>query len=172
MTVPAPGTDATIALGANLGDPLSTLRGAAAALSRLGTVSAWSRLYRTAPVGGPPGQPDYLNAAVLLRTTLPARDLLRGLHSLEAQAGRQRRERWEARVLDLDLITYGTLVHTTADLTVPHPRAWDRAFVLAPLNDLNPHLPHPRTGETVAAALARADRRGLQVHADTWFPAQ
>lgn len=146
--------EAYIALGANLGEPRSTLRWALRATARLGEVAAVSRLYRTAPVGGPPGQPDYLNAALHLRTALAPRELLEALHATEAAAGRIRHKRWEARVLDLDLLLYGRWV--TADgLHLPHPRAWDRAFVLAPLHDLDPDLTHPVTGETVRDALRR-----------------
>nr|WP_221089746.1 2-amino-4-hydroxy-6-hydroxymethyldihydropteridine diphosphokinase [Deinococcus aquaedulcis] len=148
-------TDAFIALGANLGDPAATLAWAAGQLRALGEVAGVSQLYRTAPVGGPPGQPDYLNAAVQLRTALDAPALLAALHALEARSGRERRQRWEARVLDLDLILYGPQQCTEPGLVLPHPRAWERPFVLAPLSDLNPALPHPVTGETVAQALRR-----------------
>ncbi len=164
-----PQTAAFIALGANLGDPLTTLRWAVTELRTLGTVKALSRLYRTAPVGGPAGQPEYLNAATCLHTPLSAPDLLAGLHEIEARAGRTRAERWEARTLDLDLILYGQLISGAPDLLLPHPRAWDRAFVLAPLSDLHPHLTHPATGETVSAALARTDRRGVEAHIDDWY---
>jgi 2-amino-4-hydroxy-6-hydroxymethyldihydropteridine diphosphokinase len=161
--------DAYIALGANLGQPLETLRWAVTQVARLGELRGVSGLYHTAPVGGPPGQPDYLNAALWLRTNLPPLDLLGALHATEARAGRERRERWEARVLDLDLIVYGNRVEAGPPLTLPHPRAWQRAFVLAPLSDLNPELTAPQTGETVAQALARADRSGLQLVAAHWW---
>ncbi|CAM3952093.1 2-amino-4-hydroxy-6-hydroxymethyldihydropteridine diphosphokinase [Deinococcus frigens] len=165
-----PHDDAYIALGANLGQPLATLRWAAAEVARLGEVRAVSKLYRTAPVGGPLNQPDYLNAALCLRTSLSPLELLSALHGTEARAGRERRERWEARVLDLDLILYGSRVEAGPGLTLPHPRAWERAFVLAPLADLNAGLIHPQTGETVAQALARADASGLRVEEADWFP--
>lgn len=151
---------AFIALGANLGQPLETLRWAVRAVAELGTLRGVSGLYRTAPVGGPPDQPDYLNAALWLDTEVAPEPLLQALHATEAQAGRQRRERWEARVLDLDLILYGDLV-TPGPPELPHPRAWERAFVLAPLADLNPELTHPQTGESVRAALLRVGRAGI-----------
>lgn len=163
-------TTAYVALGANLGEPLATLRWAVSALGTLGTVEATSRLYRTAPVGGPPGQPEYLNAALRLSTDLSAPALLAALHDLEAQAGRQRQQRWEARVLDLDLILYGEQVSAAPPL-LPHPRAWDRAFVLAPLADLDPQQKHPLTGKTVADALARIGQEGVEVSAARWIPA-
>jgi len=99
-------------------------------------------------------------------------DLLSALHRIEARAGRERRERWEARVLDLDLIVYGNRVEagpSGPSLTLPHPRAWERAFVLAPLADLQPALAHPLTGETVEAALAGADQSGLWAEQADWL---
>lgn len=157
-----------MALGANLGDPLAALRWARDELARLGTVTGVSALYRTAPVGGPTGQPDYLNAVLRLETALRPPDLLAALHRLEAEAGRERRERWEARTLDLDLLLCGEEVWDTPDLTLPHPRAWDRAFVLAPLADLAPRLAHPVTGERVEAALGRVGRAGVTRVAADW----
>lgn len=148
-------TLAYVALGANLGEPLPTLRRAIAGLQAMGEVSGVSRLYRTAPVGGPPGQPDYWNAVAALETALPPLGLLGGLQALEQQAGRTRTVRWEARTLDLDLILYGRQVLALERLGVPHPLAWERAFVLAPLADLDAELSHPLSGETVSAALAR-----------------
>ena len=159
---------AWIALGANLGEPRTTLQWARQELAKLGTVIGVSALYRTAPVGGPPGQPDYLNAAASLCTRLSAPDLLVALHTLETRAGRERRERWEARILDLDLILYGDLVIHTPDLTLPHPRAWERAFVLAPLADLNPLRCHPETGESVRAALDRMGVDGILKEPSDW----
>ncbi|MCP2015056.1 2-amino-4-hydroxy-6-hydroxymethyldihydropteridine diphosphokinase [Deinococcus sp. HSC-46F16] len=161
-------TAAYVALGANLGDPLVTLRWAREALARLGTVTGVSALYRTAPVGGPTGQPDYLNAVLRLETELRPPGLLAGLHGLEAEAGRERRERWEARTLDLDLLLYGEEVWETPGLTLPHPRAWDRAFVLAPLADLAPERAHPVTGERVETALERVGRAGVTWVAADW----
>ena len=158
---------AYIALGANLGEPLPMLRWARGQVERLGTVTGVSRLYRTAPVGGPPGQPDYLNAALRLDTELSPSALMAALHDIEARAGRLRRERWEARVLDLDLLLYGALTSET-DPVLPHPRAWERAFVLAPLADLNAQHRHPHTGETVADALARVGTSGLEVLSEGW----
>lgn len=159
---------AWIALGANLGEARQTLQWARAELAKLGTVTGVSALYRTAPVGGPPGQPDYLNAALSLRTRLSAPDLLVALHALEARAGRERRERWEARILDLDLILYGELITDTPALTLPHPRAWERAFVLAPLADLDPLRRHPDTGESVGAALERVGVDGIFRESSVW----
>ncbi|ULH14991.1 2-amino-4-hydroxy-6-hydroxymethyldihydropteridine diphosphokinase [Deinococcus sp. KNUC1210] len=156
------GEAALIALGANLGDPLAALRAARTALEQFGNVTATSWLYRTRAVGGPPGQPDYLNAALSLRTDLAAEALMDALLGTEQSSGRVRLERWGPRVLDLDLIGYADRVLNTPHLTLPHPRAFERGFVLAPLNDIAPHWQHPVSGERVSAALARVGLDGLE----------
>ena len=128
-----------IALGANLGRVQSTLEAAVRALADVDglQVSAVSDLYETDPVGGP-DQPVYLNAVVLARTRLAASALLTELHAIEAARGRVRETRWGARTLDLDLIQYGDpgsgseLLSQVPELMLPHPRAHERAFVLAP----------------------------------------
>ena len=158
-----------VALGANLGEPRQMLRWAVQQLRALGAVTGVSRLYRTAPVGGPVGQPNYLNAVVELQTNFQPLPLLEALHAIEAEAGRVREVRWGARTLDLDLIVYDAGINSTGDgteinsmrvidtprLTLPHPRAWERVFVLAPLSDLAPLLKHPITGVTVQDSLSR-----------------
>ncbi|WP_420596657.1 2-amino-4-hydroxy-6-hydroxymethyldihydropteridine diphosphokinase [Deinococcus sp.] len=146
---------ALIALGANLGEPQRALAWAIGELTAFGTLGAISQFHLTAPVGGPPGQPDYLNAALSLSTLLPPEALLDALLEIERRYGRVRRERWGARVLDLDLIAYDALVQDTPRLTLPHPRAWERYFVLLPLSEVAPDYAHPQTRETVAQALAR-----------------
>jgi 2-amino-4-hydroxy-6-hydroxymethyldihydropteridine diphosphokinase len=153
---------ALIALGANLGDPLAALRQAKAVLSDLGTVTATSWLYRTRAVGGPAGQPDYLNAALSLQTPLSPQALMLALLGVEALSGRVRLERWGPRLLDLDLIGFGGLVLNTPRLTLPHPRAFERSFVLAPLTDVAPEWHNPHTGEQVQDALNRLGQDGLE----------
>ena len=138
---------AFLALGSNLGDRWAHLRRAVAALQDLARASP---VYETAPVGGPPGQGPYLNAVVELRTTLDARRLLEVGQGLEAAAGRVRGERFAARTLDVDVLLVGDQTVDEADLTVPHPRMWERSFVLVPLSDLAPELvPDPPTDPTV-----------------------
>ena len=141
MSVPV-----VLALGANLGDRAATLAGAAAELATIAglVVDAVSPAYATAPVGGPP-QPDYLNAVVLARTTLAPAALLAACQGIEAVHGRTRSARWGPRSLDVDVVTYGAagspdeVVQDDPDLTLPHPRAHLRAFVLAPWVALDPH---------------------------------
>ncbi|MCD0157998.1 2-amino-4-hydroxy-6-hydroxymethyldihydropteridine diphosphokinase, partial [Deinococcus sp. 6GRE01] len=111
----------------------------------------------------------YLNAAAQLRTTLPPDALLGALHALETQAGRERHERWAARTLDLDLITYADLTCDDPALTLPHPRAWERPFVLGPLRDLNPDLRCPVSGESVQDALQRLGTGELGQRDPTWL---
>lgn len=124
---------AYLGLGSNLGDSRATLRAAVAALP---DVVAVSPVYETEPVGGPPGQPSYLNLVVALETDLSPRDLLDIAHRLEDAAGRVRAERNAPRTLDVDILLVGDLMVNDEDLIVPHPRMWQRRFVLAPLADL------------------------------------
>ena len=124
---------AYLGLGSNLGDRGEHLRTAVAALP---DVVAVSPVYETEPVGGPPGQPPYLNVVVALDTTLSPRQLLDVSRRLEAAAGRVRTEKDGPRTLDVDVLLVGELTVNEPDLVVPHPRMWRRRFVLAPLADL------------------------------------
>ncbi len=134
-------TRAHLALGSNLGDRLGFLQGAVAALAATPgiTLTAASRVYETAPVGGP-AQGPYLNAVVALVTDLGARELLAVAQRLEADAGRVRGDRWGPRPLDVDVLLVGDERVESPELTVPHPRLWERGFVLAPLADVAPDL--------------------------------
>jgi 2-amino-4-hydroxy-6-hydroxymethyldihydropteridine diphosphokinase len=141
---------AYLGLGANLGDRWAALRQAVASLP---DVVAVSPVYETAPVGGPVGQPPYLNAVVALDTALTPRQLLEVAHRLEQEAGRVRAERWGPRTLDVDVLLVGDLVVDEPDLQVPHPRLWERPFVLVPLADVAPDLvPDPPVAEDVVRA--------------------
>ncbi|HEX7041091.1 MAG TPA: 2-amino-4-hydroxy-6-hydroxymethyldihydropteridine diphosphokinase [Trueperaceae bacterium] len=153
---------AWVALGGNVGDSHAALRRALDELRGLGEVVARSSLYRTAPVGGPPGQPDYLNAVVALRTALSTHALLRALLDIEERLGRVRRERWGPRVIDLDLLAHGDANVDDPVATVPHPRLHHRAFVLVPLREVDPRWRHPVTGETAEEMLARLDASGVE----------
>ncbi len=160
---------AYVALGSNLGNPLEHLRQARRSLTRLGEVTEASSLYQTAPVDGPPGQGEYLNAVVVLKPTLKdSQSLLHELLRLEANQGRVRNVRWAARTLDLDLLAWGDRVLETPELTLPHPRLLARAFVLAPLRDVAPNWRHPVTGEVAATVLNRLGTSGVTRTAFSW----
>ena len=124
---------AYLGLGSNLGDRRAHLQAAVAALPDVTSVSP---VYETDPVGGPPGQPPYLNLVVALDTDLSPRQLLDVARRLEAAAGRVPTEPGGPRTLDVDVLVVGDLTVREPDLVVPHPRMWQRRFVLAPLADL------------------------------------
>jgi 2-amino-4-hydroxy-6-hydroxymethyldihydropteridine diphosphokinase len=146
-------TRAYLALGSNLGDREAHLRAAVAALAAHGLpVAEASSLYETAAVGPP--QPDYLNAVVAVDTDRSPRELLGTLQAIEAELGRQHRERWGPREIDLDLLVYGGDRIEEEGLVVPHPELTKRAFVLVPLLEIAPFLDLP-SGEPVSAFCER-----------------
>ncbi|MFC4631243.1 2-amino-4-hydroxy-6-hydroxymethyldihydropteridine diphosphokinase [Promicromonospora alba] len=171
--VPAGYVDVVIAIGANLGDPQATMRSAVAELDRMSglQITDVSPLARTAAVGGPEEQPDYLNAVLLARTTLSARGLLQLCQEVENVHGRTREERWGPRTLDVDVITYGNLTDAAEDLEVPHPRAHERAFVLEPWSQIAPDAVLPGLGGGPVAQLAATapDRAGIRWLALDWL---
>lgn len=131
---------AFLGLGSNLGDRRQHLR---EAVSSLTGVIAVSPVYETEPVGGPAGQQTYLNVVVELDTDLPPRALLGVCHRLESAADRVRDQRWGPRTLDVDVLWHEAGPVDEPDLVVPHPRMWERRFVMAPLADLAPELVPP-----------------------------
>jgi 2-amino-4-hydroxy-6-hydroxymethyldihydropteridine diphosphokinase len=168
-----PHSSLAIALGANQGDPAASfaavrplLEAALEAWAGGPLRLSWSPRFRTAPVGGPPGQPSYLNAVLLVRPVAAegeaswpdAAALLGALQRLEALFGRERREHWGPRRLDLDLLWCGAMRCRSPELVLPHPRLGERAFVLAPLAAIDPDLllPAAATGLPVSAAEALA----------------
>jgi 2-amino-4-hydroxy-6-hydroxymethyldihydropteridine diphosphokinase len=155
-------TAVVLALGSNLGDRQDILQGAVDAIVGLPgvRVTAVSPVYETVPVGGPT-QPDYLNAIVLADAARPARELLDRLHEIEAAFDRVRVVRWGPRTLDIDVVDFGGERSDNPELTLPHPRAHERAFVLGPWRDVDPDAALPGHGP-VADLLAKADRSGLR----------
>ena len=155
-------TAVVLALGSNLGDRQDILQGAVNAIVGLPgvRVTAVSPVYETVPVGGP-AQPDYLNAIVLADAARPARELLDRLHEIEAAFDRVRLLRWGPRTLDIDIVVFDSERSADPELTLPHPRAHERAFVLAPWHDADPDAELPGRGP-VAELLAEADRSGLR----------
>jgi 2-amino-4-hydroxy-6-hydroxymethyldihydropteridine diphosphokinase len=145
-------TRAYVGVGSNLGDREETIRAAIAALP---DVVAVSELRETDPVGVT-DQPPFLNGAVALDTALAPRELLEALLAVERQLGRERRERWGPRTIDLDLLLYGCEAVDEPGLTVPHPRLHERRFALEPLAELDPDLVVPGRGR-VADLLSELD---------------
>lgn len=128
---------AFLALGSNLGDRRAYLRAGVAALP---DVVAVSSVFETEPVGGPEGQGAFLNCVVELSTAKSPRELLAAGQAAEAAAKRERKVRWGPRTLDVDVLLVGDLRVDDADLVVPHPRMWERGFVLVPLAELAPEV--------------------------------
>ena len=163
---PRPGRDQTtavVALGANLGDRRETIRRAVERIERLPLVDdvRLSELYETVAVrldGPDPDAPGYVNAVALVSTRLAPEVLLGMLHAIEEEHGRERRERWGDRTLDLDLITYGDVISDDPRLLLPHPRAAERLFVLDPWLSIDPEGEIPGHGRIAdLAARLRAD---------------
>jgi len=159
-----------IGLGANLGDRLSTLRSAVLALGAHGQVQRLSHVYET-PALGPP-QPDYLNAAVLFETSLPPRALLSELLRIEQDHGRERRERWGPRTLDLDLLLCPGVTLEEPGLSLPHPELGRRPFALVPLLDVLPDARDELSGASYADLLARLVPTTLRsvASSESWDP--
>ncbi len=155
-------TDAVLALGSNLGDRVATLRGAVEALRETGDVDvvAVSRVVETDPVGGPE-QDVYLNAVVLVRTALEPEALLAVCQRIEADFDRVREVRWGPRTLDVDVIAIDGVVSDDPVLTLPHPRAHERGFVLVPWLDVDPDAVVPGHGR-VADVLEEVDVSGVR----------
>ncbi len=169
-----------LALGSNLGDAAGTLTRAVADLARLrgSRLEAVSPLLHSDPVGGP-DQPPYRNAVALATTRLTPDGLLAALHDVEARHGRVRDVRWGPRTLDLDLVQYGDpaagtdVTRDDATLTLPHPRAAERAFVLVPWLEVDPDatLRTPTGPVRVADLPATHERRGVRPAPEEWNPA-
>jgi 2-amino-4-hydroxy-6-hydroxymethyldihydropteridine diphosphokinase len=150
------GFDAIVALGSNLGDKAGRIAEAIALLTEAGDIRlvARSRNFRTAP-WGKTDQDWFVNACIAVATELSARDLLARCQAVEKRMGRVRDERWGPRVIDLDVLVYRDLTSDEAELTLPHPRITERAFVLAPLAEVAPEL--CIKGRTVTDWLAALD---------------
>ncbi|HRY29619.1 MAG TPA: 2-amino-4-hydroxy-6-hydroxymethyldihydropteridine diphosphokinase [Elusimicrobiota bacterium] len=142
---------AVVGLGSNVGRRLDFLRRATRSLRGTSGVRVrrCSPVYETSPVG--PRQRKFLNAVVVLRTSLSPDSLLKTLKRIERELGRRRRRRWGPREIDLDLLFFGALRKRTKSLTVPHPRWMARKFVLRPLSDVAPRFRDPVSGRPIKA---------------------
>jgi 2-amino-4-hydroxy-6-hydroxymethyldihydropteridine diphosphokinase len=154
-----------IALGSNLGNRQANLAMALRMLPPLARVDAVSPLYESPPQA-PATPPLYLNAAARIVTGLGPELLLRHFKQIEHLIGRRSRKRWAPRPIDLDIALYGDLVLETADLTIPHPRLAERAFVLKPLLDLDPDLVDPATGKRLADTWPQVSNSELVLFAE------
>ena len=154
---------AYLGLGSNLGDRFANLAGAVSRLRKAKgvLVGRISPVYETDPVGDP-DQPKYLNAAVEVETELEPKNLLKLCLAIEREMGRVRREMWESRVIDIDVLLCGDEVVSTKDLIVPHPLFHEREFVLRPLSDIAPHIVHPVLDENIAELLAFVPESGVR----------
>jgi len=152
---------AVLGLGSNVGDRMAHLQSAVDRLDRHENVEVFgvSPVYETEPVGGP-DQGPFLNAVVNIRTLLDPRDLLTVCHELEDARGRERAEHWGPRTLDVDILTFASFFMDTTALKLPHPHAYERAFVLAPWYDLDPDAEIPKRG-AVRSWLAQVPRSGV-----------
>ena len=164
---------AVIAMGANLGNCEQALRSAVVSIDAIpgNQVTGISPLYRTAPWGMSDGTPDFFNAVVQVDTTHSAEELLDSLHMIESAHGRSREVHWGSRPLDLDIIDFDSIVSESPHLTLPHPRAWQRAFVLSPWRDIEPDavLRGKHGGPVGELILQAPDRDAVNKVSDDWI---
>ncbi|AZM47607.1 2-amino-4-hydroxy-6-hydroxymethyldihydropteridine diphosphokinase [Streptomyces sp. WAC 06738] len=159
---------AVLSIGSNLGNRLETLQGSVDALEDTPglRVKAVSPVYETDPWGVEPGsQPTFFNAVLIVRTTLPPASLMERAHAVEEAFARVRDEQWGPRTLDVDIVAYQGVVSDDPALTLPHPRAHERAFVLVPWHDVDPAAELPGRGP-VAELLAQVGAQGVRPRTD------
>jgi 2-amino-4-hydroxy-6-hydroxymethyldihydropteridine diphosphokinase len=152
-----------LGLGANIGNREANLRMALRGFTRMARVEAVSSLYETDPVGSVQDQPAFYNAVCRIETGLEPESLLRFLKTLEHEIGRRPGgQTGGPRPIDLDILLYDDRVHERADLTIPHPRLAERAFVLVPLAEITPDARHPAIGKTIAELAQAVSKDGVR----------
>lgn len=137
-----------ILLGSNLGDRLANLKQAIASIASFSTILQQSNIYQTAAWGNT-NQADFLNQAIEIQTHQSAENLMQALLAIESQMGRVRLQKWEPRIIDLDIIFYESAIHNSDFIQIPHPEMQKRAFVLKPLLDIIPNFEHPILKQTI-----------------------
>jgi len=150
-------------LGSNLGERLMLMRAASAQIAlQVGTIVRKSGIYETAP-WGVSDQPVYLNQALLVQTILSAEEVLYTVLAIEKDLGRVREKKWEARLIDIDILFYDEEVKHTPRLQIPHPLLHRRKFVLLPLQEIAPKFKHPLLGYTIDEMLSHLKEDPLAV---------
>jgi 2-amino-4-hydroxy-6-hydroxymethyldihydropteridine diphosphokinase len=137
-----------ILLGSNLGDRLANLKQAIASIASFSSILQHSNIYQTAAWGNT-DQADFLNQAIEIQTHQTAENLMQALLAIESQMGRVRLQKWEPRIIDLDIIFYESAIHNSDFIQIPHPEMQKRAFVLKPLLDIIPNFEHPILKQTI-----------------------
>jgi 2-amino-4-hydroxy-6-hydroxymethyldihydropteridine diphosphokinase len=157
-------TTAYIGVGSNLGDKINNCLGAVGRIDEISgcRVTAQSGFYRTQPVGVK-GQDWYVNGIIVLSVDIPARDLLKSLLAIEVDMGRERKRKWDSRIIDLDILLFGKEVISEKGLQVPHPLMHLRRFVLVPMVSLAPDLVHPVLGKSMAELLVDSPKKEQSV---------
>lgn len=138
-----------ILLGTNMGDRLENLSQAKTLMAPYVQILQESKIYQTAAWGNT-DQADFLNQGINVETDLSAEELMHVLLAIESKMGRERMQKWEPRIIDLDIIFYRQEIHQTSLIQIPHPELQNRAFVLQPLLDLNPQFKHPIFQQSIA----------------------
>ena len=161
---------AFIGLGGNLGDPRKNLSEAISHLAEFFIVEKKSSLYRTIPVGGPPGQPVCYNAVAQFKTSGNPIDSFHTLRTIERRMGRTKAEKWAPRIIDLDLLDQDGVIVEGQELTLPHPMLHLRAFVLLPLNEIAPDWRHPRLNSTPNEMIEKltAEDKSVIIAVEDW----
>jgi 2-amino-4-hydroxy-6-hydroxymethyldihydropteridine diphosphokinase len=147
-------------LGSNIGDRLANIRTAVELLSKSERVTAKSDVYETPP-WGVETQPRFLNCCAAIETDKQPPELLSRVKDIEREIGRAPRGKWEAREIDIDILTYGDQKIASAELAIPHPLMRKRAFVLVPMLDIAPGFKHPESGESIDRLLEHTERDGI-----------
>lgn len=160
---------AHIALGSNLNDPFFQLKTGVSLIAEKFEILKKSLVYETTPIGGPLGQSQFLNAVILISlidkktgVRIKPHELLKTLQQIEDNMGRLRQIRWEARIIDLDILTYCDHILNEEILTIPHPRMMEREFVLAPFCDISPDWQHPISKQSAISSLEFVKGQGVK----------